>query len=358
MKKSKKKWIVPVVVVVVLGVIAFLAVPKLLPQEPVSTRITTYNVETVTTGNVSTTISGSGNLTPVTLETLTTSYSGEVKKVNYKVGDAVEEDDVIATVYNDNSGTKKITAPCDGIVIELSVEVGDEVSRGAEIVKVMGKDGYTLSMNVDELNISSIEIGQSVEIEIDAKDGEYTGKVNYISYNGTTSGSSTNYAIKAKLDYIEGVYPGMSASGEIVIEDSGEGLLVPVDAVHTSGDSKYVYLAPSDAIAGQSYEEDAMDVSTLEKIEVTTGMSDGSFILVTSEELSEGSLIIIEKVTSTQTSSESDSDEQSMPGMNFGGMDFGNMDFGNMDFSNMPGNMPSGGNMPSRPGGGSGMPGN
>lgn len=92
---------------------------------------------------------------------------------------------------------------------------------------VMGKDGFTMGIAVDELNISSVALEQEVSFTIDAVDGDYTGSVTAISYNGSTSGGKTAYQITATVDYVEGVYPGMSASAEIVIEDSGDGRLFP-----------------------------------------------------------------------------------------------------------------------------------
>ena len=197
---------------------------------------------------------------------------------------------------------------------------------------IMGKDGFTMGIAVDELNISSVALEQEVSFTIDAVDGDYTGSVTAISYNGSTSGGKTAYQITATVDYVEGVYPGMSASAEIVIEDSGDGLLVPVDAVGTSGDDNYVYLAPSGAELGTSYEEGEIDLNDLTKVTVETGMSDGSYMMIESDELAEGDLIVITHITSTLTGSGNEGE-----GGGFGGMGGfpGGMDFGDFDFENL-----------------------
>lgn len=72
------------------------------------------------------------------------------------------------------------------------------------------------------------------------EDGEVTGVISQVSYNGSSNGSATAYQITAQIGYVEGVYPGMSASAQIVMEESGEGLLVPVEAVLTSGDDSFL----------------------------------------------------------------------------------------------------------------------
>ena len=343
---SKKgfKYTKPIVITAICLVVVIAAaviLPKVFASKAASTRIVTYNVEAVTQGNVTQTISGSGTLTPVTQETLTSSKGGKVEEVNYTVGDAVKKNAVIATINGE-----EIVAPCAGILLELPIAVGDEVAVGGSVAMVMGKDGFTMGIAVDETEISSVELDQKVTFTVDALGEDYTGKVTEISYNGSSSGGSVAFQITATIDYVEGIYPGMSASAQIVIEDSGEGLLVPVDAVLTSGDDNYIYLAPSDSEEGTVYEENEIDVNNLTKVSVETGMSDGTYMIIESDEIAEGDLIVITKITSTLIGSDNEDEGGrggmgGFPGGSFpgGGMDFGDFDFENFD----PSQRPSGG---------------
>ena len=297
--------------------------------------VTTYEVEAITYGNVDTTISGSGNLTPVSQQTLATEQPVTVTAVNYAAGDAVEEGAVIVTVEDAQGSSIDYTAPYGCVLLELPVSSGDELAAGGEVAMVMGTDGFTMGIAVDEQDISTVAVGQEVAFTVDAVDGEYTGEVTAVSYNG----SATAYQITARVDYAKGIYPGMSATAEIVVEESGEGLLVPVEAVQTSGDEEYITLAPSSAAEGDEYGEDEIEVSELSTVTVETGMSDGSYILVESDELAEGDLIVVTRLTSTQTGSDSQGSGGMGSGFPGGGMDFGDFDFENFD----PGTMPQGG---------------
>ncbi len=352
-KKNKKRKTQKIVKAVIISVIAVVAVilcvvffSNMSKSDETPTSVVTYNVQAVTTGDVSTTISGSGTLSPVTQENLQTTTAVTVTEVNYVVGDTVEADAVIASATDAEGNVTDFTAPYECVLLELPIAVDDELAAASQIAMIMGTDGFTMGIAVDELDIATVEVGQEVTFTVDAVSGEYTGTVSAVSYNGSSSSGSTAYQITAKMDYVEGIYPGMSVSAEIVIESSGEGLLVPVDAVYTSGDDNYIYLAPSGAAEGTEYSEAELDVSTLTKVNVETGMSDGSYILVESEEIADGTLIVIEKITSTQTGSESD-ENAGFGGMGMGG-NFpgggGGMDFGDFDFENFdPGNMPQGG---------------
>lgn len=303
---------------------------------------TTYEVAAVTYGDVDTTISGSGTLTPLSQETLTTEAPVTLTAVNYAAGDTVESGAVIATGEDPAGEAVSYTAPYDCVLLEVPVSAGDELAAGEEVAMVMGKDGFTMGIAVDEQDIALIEVGQEATFAIDAiEDGEeVTGSISQVSYNGSSNGSATAYQITAKIGYVEGVYPGMSASAQIVVEESGEGLLVPVEAVQTSGDENYVYLAPGDGEEGAEYEEADIDLSTLTQVAVETGDSDGSYLLITCDELSEGDLILVPHLTSTANGTGGEA--SGMGG--FGGMP-GGMDFGDFDFSNFdPSTMPQGGN--------------
>ena len=336
-KKAGFKYTKPVVItaaVLVAVIAAVVILPNIFGKTRASTRITTYNIDEITYGNVTQTISGSGTLTPITKETLIASKGGEVETVNYTVGDEVAADAVIAVI-----GGEDITTPCDGILLELPIAAGDNVAAGGSAAMVMGKDGFTMGIAVDETEISSVALEQEVTFTIDALSEKYTGSVSSISYNGSSSGGTVAFQITASVEYAEGIYPGMSASAEIVIEDSGEGLLVPVEAVETSGDENYVYLAPSDAQAGSVYEEGEIDVTRLTRVTVEAGMSDGTYMIIQSDELAEGDLIVVTQITSTLTGSDSDGGDDGfgrMGGFAGGGMDFGDFDFDSFDPSQMP----------------------
>ena len=271
---------------------AVIILPKKFGTKKTGTKIITYNVDQVTYGNITQTISGSGTLTPVTSETLTSEKGGEVETVNYTVGGEVAKDAEIAVIDG-----KAIIAPFDGILLELPISVGDEVAEGGSVAMLMGKDGFTMGIAVDETEISSVKLDQVVSFTVDAVGNSFEGKVTKISYNGSSNGGSVAFQITAGFDHADGIadgiYPGMSATAQIVIEDSGEGLLVPVDAVKTSGDNNYIYLAPSDAEARKVYKEGKLDLNDLQKVYVKTGMSDGSYILIESDNIKENDLIII-----------------------------------------------------------------
>lgn len=93
-------------------------------------------------------------------------------------------------------------------------------------------------MNIDELDIDSLALGQEVKITSDAKPGRsYVGTITNISIQGTTSNGTTYYPITVTLeDYGSDedggkLRPGMNIDAEIILEKAENVLAVPVDAV-------------------------------------------------------------------------------------------------------------------------------
>ena len=302
-------------------------------------------------GSASGSTSGSaGSMPSLDSVTIPEIVGGTIQSVNVQAGDAVSAGDVIAVIEFEDSvvKTRDMIAPYNAVILEWYLKEGAEISDETSVGMFLGTDdGYTMTISVDENNISLIELGQEVEISIDVSSEDMpTGYVTDISYNGSTSGSTTAYKITVNFDYVTGTYPGMSVSAEVVVEDSGEGLLVPVSAIQTSGDTKYVYFAPSGASLGDIYEDGEIDVTKLTKVTVTEGMSDGSYTMVEGN-LDEGDLIVVITKTSTQTGSESSNGSGGgMGGMgNFPGG--GSFPGGDFDPSQIPsGGFPGGGSFP------------
>ena len=135
----------------------------------------------------------------------------------------------------------------------------------------------------------------------------------------------------------------MSADVEIYTSSSGVSLLVPVNAVQYEGDSTFVYLVPDGFDQSQS---ESVDLDSFTKISVETGMSNGSYIVITGEDLQVGDFLCVPTMETTSVYSPSTSSNTSMT--MFGGMGGASMPSG------MSGSMPSGmgGSMPSGMGSG------
>ena len=130
-----------------------------------------------------------------------------------------------------------ITAPISGEIIQKNIKQGEKIdnSNSNEALAIIA-DLSTLvfDMSIDELDISSIKVGQEVSITADAyEDEEFTGYVDKISIVGKSEQGVTSYPVTVVVDSDnkDKLIPGMNVSASIIIEEKENVLVVPVSAV-------------------------------------------------------------------------------------------------------------------------------
>jgi membrane fusion protein, multidrug efflux system len=75
----------------------------------------------------------------------------------------------------------KVVAPVDGVVSDRTVEVGQNVAPGQELMKVINLDDVWITANFKETQLRSMKPGQRVTIEVDANGRQYKGKVDSVA---------------------------------------------------------------------------------------------------------------------------------------------------------------------------------
>ncbi len=75
----------------------------------------------------------------------------------------------------------KVIAPVVGVVSDRTVEVGQNVAPGQELMKVIPLNDIWITANFKETQLRYMKVGQPVTIEVDANGRKYKGKVNSIA---------------------------------------------------------------------------------------------------------------------------------------------------------------------------------
>ena len=289
-----------------------------------------------------------------TSSTITATASGKVSGLTLMPGDSVSSGQRICTITGDSVDNQlknakaslesaqdrlddyMVTSPITGTVVEKTVKAGDNVGTGSNsnntLCIIYDLTYLEMTLNIDELDIDNVEVGQTVNITSDAKAGQtYTGVVTKVSVVGTTSGGTTTYPVTVRIDDTDGLRPGMNVDAEIVLSSADGVLAIPSLAVNR-GDT--VLVTSDSPSAANALEQEAPEGYAY--VQVTTGVSDDSYIEITSG-LQEGDAVAYLRTAS----SGSDMMMSGMPGGDMGG--------------GMPGGgggMPSGGPGGGGPGGG------
>lgn len=216
-----------------------------------------------------------------------------------------------------------LTAPYDCVVIGTSIPNQDEKCTTSHYVQISSTETLCMNLSVSETDINKIEIGDNVEITMTASGEVLNGFITSVSEVGTYSSSGSYFSAVVTFDNNGNQKIGMSATCEIIIESAEDVIAVPIEAVQTSDDGKYVIVVNEDG--------------TTNNVTVETGISNDAYIEIKSG-ITENTTV---KVQTEDDSESSNGFRSGMPdGMNFEG--------GRPNFDNMP----SGGEMPSMPSGG------
>ena len=236
--------------------------------------------------------------------TLTAQAAGTVTSINVQEGSEVAKDDIILGLSGDDltesiqsaseslrsaeismqnlqdaMNNYTITAPISGTIIEKDAKVGDAVKAGDTLCIVYDLSYLEMSINVDELQISSISVGQQVQITADAvPDKTYVGTVTRVSMKGASNGGTTTYPVTIRIDDTDGLRPGMNANAEIVVAEAKNALVVPNAAVVRGSYVLVTKDSPSAANADTTMEAPEGFVY----VPVKTGVSDDDYTQIVS----------------------------------------------------------------------------
>jgi len=74
-----------------------------------------------------------------------------------------------------------IAAPINGIVGRKSVDVGQNIAAGQQLMVIVALDDIWVTANFKETQLKDMRIGQKTSIEVDANERTYSGKVERIA---------------------------------------------------------------------------------------------------------------------------------------------------------------------------------
>ncbi|MFA6081138.1 MAG: efflux RND transporter periplasmic adaptor subunit [Patescibacteria group bacterium] len=196
-----------------------------------------------------------------------------------------------------------IYAPISGTVSGLSLQIGTVINSQSsnntsattnKIANIKTDALPTLSINLTEIDVPKIKIGDKATITFDAfSDKTFTGKVISIDTVGSVSSGVTNYPTVILLDTKSNVIlPNMGVSANIITNTKDDVLLVSSSAVKTdSNSSYYVQILKNGKPVNQTVE---IGLSSDSQTEITSGLTEGNIIITSTSQITN---------TSTQTQS-------------------------------------------------------
>jgi HlyD family secretion protein len=171
-----------------------------------------------------------------------------------------------------------IISPCDGVINALTLEEKSAVLEDQLLCKVEEGGRFKVVVNVDELDIPSVAIGQSASVKLTAFNYKsFDADVSRISAVGVSVNGVTNYPTSLILREAEGIYSGMSANADILVESKQDVLIIPLRALKVDASRTYVTKIDDRDAANIVRQDVEVEVGVVSgsRAEIMGGLSEG-----------------------------------------------------------------------------------
>lgn len=231
------------------------------------------------------------------------------EEVQAAIAKGNEENKKIARLEMENAHTKMkeleeqlrlsvITAPVSGVVIfpiagaegkeGKTMERGSSLQQGEIVLSIGDLTGFSVKARVDEVDVVKIKEGQKVNVSGDAFSGiKLPGRIRTVSSqskkNSGTGGAPSFEFIVAIHDITpeqrKRILVGMSVNLEVLIYERPDALMVPISAVKTEGEKRFLLRRTG---GGPKAASERVEVrtgyTTLDSVEITGGLKAGDEI--------------------------------------------------------------------------------
>lgn len=143
-----------------------------------------------------------------------------------------------------NLNNARVTAPTDGVVLEVNVEVGEQGSSGTTVASVADITKLRLVVNVEQKDIRHVKLNQPAAVTVyGLGDTVYPGVVERIAPQGTTGTGSILFPVTIRFtgESLADLKPGMSATATFLVGEQAAEAEVAADEAapdETAADEK------------------------------------------------------------------------------------------------------------------------
>jgi len=221
----------------------------------------------------------------------------------------IVEDRGIPISGNAASQKARVTAPMSGVVIKKGVELGETVTSGVSsfnagtiLFTVADLKSLIIRVNLNEVDIAKVHVGQPVRITLDAYPQKvFTGRVSFVAPSAELVEKIKVFKVEVSLDELADSFKtGMSANVEILGERRDKAVSIPLEALQKKDGQTIAYklkdglkpqqiAAAKEGLSGRNkfvwlseHWKEYFDVApvsagvaTLERVEILAGLKPG-----------------------------------------------------------------------------------
>ena len=191
---------------------------------------------------------------------------------------SIDEDEARLKEAHETLDKLSMVSPSDGIAIishnwstQNKYQIGDQMWPNNTLMQLPNLSKLKTKININEVDISYITRDLRVEVKPDAfSDSTFTGRVIHVANLAVNKDNNSNikvFPVEILLDQTnKNLLPGLTVSCRVVIDEIEDVQYIPLEALHTEGNIKYVYRRK-----GGEYE----------RVEVQTGLTNSDYVIIT-----------------------------------------------------------------------------
>ena len=339
MNKSVKRILYVVIILVVIGLIAYPKLPKGTSNEASDTPSNTQsekltvNAIIVNSEQLANTVNVTGSLIADESVVLNSELSGKIEKISFKEGQRVTKGQTIVTLNDDEilaeieklQFTKKlneddeyrqkvllekeaisreeyetalttlntvkseikvlearlqkhyIKAPFSGITGFRDIAEGSYLNPGARITELYRINPIKLEFNIPSKYISLVNNGDQLTFEVDGYDEQFAGEIYAVEPLIDPQTRSISLRARASNDESK-LFPGQFARVSLTLETIPNALMIPTESVIPELSGKKVFLYKNGKVTPTQV---STGIRTEDRIQVTSGINEGDTVITT-----------------------------------------------------------------------------
>lgn len=180
----------------------------------------------------------------------------------------------------------KITAPIDGVITVLNINVGDSASTSDTAAEVTNYDKMKVQIKIDEDNISALDNGTEVTVSVDAINKTYKGTIENMSKKATVSNNVSYFTADVTFDADDDIRSGLSAEVKYLLNGVENVVSVSMSALNYNTDNTAYVLVGANASNAQQRNV-TLGISNGTYVEIKEGLAEGETVLVKQSKTSE-----------------------------------------------------------------------
>jgi RND family efflux transporter MFP subunit len=209
--------------------------------------------------------------------------AAEAQAASASAAAQLEQADAALRSAQVSHGKATLTAPFDGLLSDVPINVGEAMQVGAVAFEIIDDSRLHVEATIEEADIARVKLGQPASLRLDAmRDRPIAGTVARLdpTVRKDSKGARTlRIEVEvAKLDEARaaGIRPGMSANVDVRVAEKTNVLSLPTNLIVGRGTKRSVYLVKDGVVVDQPV---VTGLSSWERTEIISGLNDGELVV-------------------------------------------------------------------------------